>query len=146
MRAPRKRRRARKNRAHSQTHYVAMATRIQKCFREFCARRYEPKCVNYDDTDFISMNAVGCIPRDLLFVCGDIGYDARDLFTWMLTKNADPISREKFTVPQRQACAQQLRSFVSASRKTQSGKRGFFSRYRVLLNSLKYYAKLAENN
>lgn len=122
-----------------------MATRIQRCFRQFCGRRYRKQCLNYNDNDFISMNPVGMIPRHLLFVSGNRGFDARELFTWMLKTNLDPISRVAFTPSQRQACAQQLRRFVSASRRTQQGKKGFFSRYRAVLRITAEYAKHNEN-
>jgi len=145
MRGPRNRRLARSKRPHAKEHYVAMATRIQRCFREFCGGRYRKLCLNYNDNDFISMNPVGLIPRHLLFVTDNRGFDARELFTWMLKTNIDPISRVAFSPRQRQACAQQLRRFVSASRATQPGKVGFFSRYRSLLRKLAEYAKHAEN-
>lgn len=146
MRRPRNRRRARKNRPPSKEHYFAMATRIQRCFRQFCGGRYRGKCVNYNDMDFISMNPVGDIPRDVLFVAGNTAFDARELFTWMLTTNVNPISREKFLVSQRQGCALQLKRFVSNSRKTQLGKKGFFSSHRSVLRSLGNHAKYPENN
>ena len=92
------------------------------------------------------MNPVGEIPRDLLFVTSGRGFDARELITWMMKTNADPISREEFTVSQREACVNQLKHFVSRSRKTQPGRKGFFSRYRAVLNSLRRYAKHTENS
>lgn len=92
------------------------------------------------------MNPVGEIPRDLLFVAGNTGFDTRELFTWIMKSNVNPISRERFTVGQRQACAKQLQRFVSASRKTQLGKKGFFSRHRSVLIALRTYAKHPENN
>jgi len=106
MRRPRNRRLARSKRPYARGHYMAMATRIQRCFREFCGRRYKKQCLNYNDNDFISMNPVGLIPRHLLFVSGNRGFDARELFTWMLKTNVDPISRVAFTPSQRRACAQ----------------------------------------
>lgn len=145
MRKPRNRRRGRKNRPHPKELYVEMATRIQKTFREFCAGRYIGMCANYNDTDFISMNPICEVPRDLLFVTRNTGFDARELFTWMLKTNADPISREEFTVAQRQKCAGLLRQFVNNSRKTQLGKKGFFCRHRAVLNALHRYAKYPEN-
>lgn len=146
MRKPRNRRLARKNRPHPKQLYADMATRIQKQFREFCARRYIGLCVNYNDTDYISMNPVGEIPRDLLFVTNERGFDARELFTWMLKTNADPVSRKEFTKGQRKECAQRLRDFIKTSRKTQLGKKGFFSSHRPVLNALDQHAKHSENN
>lgn len=146
MRKPRNRRLVRKNRPHPKQLYVDMATRIQKQFREFCARRYIGLCVNYNDTDVISMNPVGDIPRDLLFVTNERGFDARELFTWMLKTNADPISRQEFTKDQRRECAQRLKDFIRSSRKAQLGKKGFFSSHRPVLNALSQYAKHSEND
>lgn len=145
MRAPRNRRLARSKRPHARAHYVAMATRIQRGFREYCGRRYKAQCLNYNDNDFISMNPVGLIPRQLLFVSGKSGFDARELFKWMMRTNIDPISRERFSPTQKKACAQQLRQFVSVSRKKQTGKKGFFSKYRAVLRSLAEHAKHTEN-
>lgn len=145
MRRPRNRNAIRKSRPHTNSEYNAMAARIQTCFREFCTRRYKSRCVNYNDADFISMTPVGEIPRDLLFVSGNRGYDARQLFTWMLKTNVDPISREKFSVGQRRECAQQLKRFIARSRKTQVGSKGFFSRHREVSKALKLYAKFPEN-
>lgn len=136
MRRPRNRRLARKRRPYTKAVYAAMATRIQRRFREFCAARYRNVCSNYNDTDYISMNPVGSIPKDLLFVCDHTGFDAREMFTWMLQSSVHPISREKFTPSQRMRCAQHLRRFVSSSRKRQIGKKGFFSRHRSVLNAL----------
>lgn len=143
MRKPRDRRLARKTRPHTKAVYAAMATRIQRRFREYCSTRYGSVCSNYNDTDYISMNPVGSIPRDLLFVCDSTGFDAREMFTWMLQSNVHPISREPFTPPQRIRCAQHLRRFVSNSRKRQVGKKGFFSRHRSVLNALKTNARSA---
>lgn len=146
MRKPRNRRLVRKNRKHPKQVYYDMATRIQRQFREFCARRYIRLCVNYNDTDVISMNPVGGIPRDLLFVTDQRGFDARELFTWMLKTNADPVSRQQFTKDQRKEFAQRLRDFIKRSRKTQLGKKGFFSSHRLALNALGQYAKYSKNN
>lgn len=145
MRKPRNRKNIRKSRPHTKKTYTAMSIRIQRCFREFCTRRYMSECVNYNDSDFISMNPVGEIPRHLLFVSDRRGYDARELFTWMLGPNIDPISREKFSTDRRKACARQLKKFVSRSRGTQAGRGGFFSRYRDIAKALKLYAKFPEN-
>lgn len=141
MRRKRNRRQARKQRPYSKNHYVAMATRIQQCFRDFCGRRYSRLCVNYGDTDFISMNPVGEIPRDLLFVTRETGFDARELWQWMLKTNTDPISREPFSDSQRLTCVRQLRCFVNGRRQTQAGKRGFFSRYRAVIGSIAQHGK-----
>ena len=145
MRKPRNRRSIRKNRPHSKQHYNNMASRIQDCFRNFCKKRYETECLNYSDTDFISMNPVSNIPRDLLFVTSNRGYDARELFIWMLRTNVDPITREKFSEAHRKACADHLISFINRSRKTQLGRVGFFSTHRGIIDNLKKYAKHPKN-
>lgn len=146
MRRPRNRRFARKSRPYTKAVYAAMARRIQRRFREFCSARYRPVCSNYNDTDYISMNPVGSIPRDLLFVCDNTGFDAREMFTWMLQSNVHPISRAVFTHPQREQCAQHLRRFVSNNRKRQVGKKGFFSRHRSVLNALGAHARSSKGS
>ena len=78
-----KRRQNRKHRNRDRELSDKSATVIQTHFRKFMVNRYRNICPNnYDDTDYINLEKVSNIPKNLLVSIDGTGYNALSLLGW----------------------------------------------------------------
>ena len=136
MRKPRSRRRKRSLRKHTKQEYTQASVTIQRCFRSFLETRYSRVCSNYSDDECILLEPVKMIPRDVFVVINDIGFDCRNLLTWMTKSNSHPLSRDPIPDSFRMRCIESTMRFLEKETKRNSKRKGFFSRKKILRRTL----------
>jgi len=136
MRIKRNRRKNRKCRKYSKKVYIDSTIRIQRCFRRFIDIRYADVCSNYKDDDCIMLDPIKMIPRDVLIVMNDIGFDCRHLLSWIKKSNSHPLTRGPILDSDKKSCFDRVINFLENEIKRNSNRKGFFSRKKILKRTL----------
>lgn len=142
MRRPRCRRLKRSQRPHTKEAYQRSASKIQRCFRRYLTFRYEKSCVNFMDDDCIMLQPVSRIPREVLVVLDNMGFDSRHLLAWMTRSDSHPLTREAFADDVKKLCLDKVVSFLRLEQKRTSNRKGYFSRKRILKRTLDRHVEL----
>lgn len=141
MRRPRRRRLRRSQRPHTKGVYQRSAVTIQRCFRRYLDLRYKRSCLNSMDDECIMLQPVSRIPRGVLVVLDDMGFDSRHLLAWMTKSNSHPLTRKPFPDDVKKLCLDKAVLFLSSEQKRISNRKGYFSRKRVLRRTLDRYVE-----
>lgn len=142
MRAPRNRRNSRYNRKHSKQVYIESSIKIQRCFRNFLETRYSKLCPkNYKEDECILFEPVRLIPRDVLVVVDEVGFDCRSFLTWMTKSSTHPLTRERVPDSFKIRCISSAVVFLERENRRNSNRKGFFSRKRILRRTLQKHGQ-----
>ena len=139
-----RRRRNRKSRNLDTDRINASASMIQKRFREFLEIRYKKSCPNnFDDHDYINLEKVSSIPKNLLVSMDGTGYNALSLLGWFCCKMVDPVTREPVDEKVPIECAAKILDFIKNDRVLKK-KKGHFKRRRAYTEVIDRCVKKAE--
>lgn len=144
MRRPRCRRLKRSQRPYSKKDYHKSASTIQRCFRRYLEFRYEKTCLNFKDDECIMLQPVSRIPRGVLVVLDNVGFDSRHLLAWMTKSNSHPLTRVVFSDEVKKDCLDKAVLFLKLEQKRISNRKGYFSRKRILKRTLDRHEDLAK--
>lgn len=121
-----KRRQNRKHRNRDRELSNKSAVIIQTHFRIFLSKRYKDICPNnYDDSDYINLEKVSNIPKNLLVTIDGTGYNALSLLGWFCCKQVDPLTRKPICDKIPTECAAKILSFMKNDH-TLKKKKGHF--------------------
>lgn len=136
MRKPRNRSLMRKSRPYSKQKYTDSASYIQKYYRQYIDSRYKNKCRNFDDDDIFTLTPVSIIPRSLLVVVDNHGFNACNLLTWICKSGKHPITREPVDANVILQCVKNIQLFLSVECIKKSAKGSFFQKRKAYHKSL----------
>ena len=98
--------------------------------------------MNSMDDECIMLQPVSRIPRGVLVVLDDMGFDSRHLLAWMTKSNSHPLTRQAFSDDVKKLCLDKAVLFLSLEQKRISNRKGYFSRKRVLKRTLDRHVEL----
>jgi len=145
MRKPRNRSLNRINRRHDKQTYMKSANIIQTFFKNFLRKRYDGICINFDDDDIFTYEPVSHIPRELLIVVEEHGFNALNLLLWIMRSTDDfqvhPITRNKFDESTEILSIYKIATFLRKDSENFKWKKGYYRRRKHPNRVLTKYAK-----
>ena len=146
MRNSRNRSLIRKSRPHSKQKYSDSASYIQKYYRRYIDSRYMGLCRNFDDDDIFTLTPVSIIPRSLLIVVDNHGFNACNLLTWICKSGKHPITREPIGDNVVSECVNHIQFFLSVECIKKSSKGSFCQKRKAYYKSLQLSNIIIDDN
>jgi len=149
MRNPRRRRKNRSERKYSRETYVKSANIIQVASRKYLEHRYKSLCANFDDDEFIMLNPVKLIPRNLLIVLENQAFHCGYLLKWILKsqKPIHPLTREPLKENIKVECVSKIIEYLyTDSKNFRNLKRGYYKRRNNIHSVTKQWQKCQFKN
>jgi len=139
----------RSERKYSRETYVKSANIIQVASRKYLEHRYKSLCANFDDDEFIMLNPVKLIPRNLLIVLENQAFHCGYLLKWILKsqKPIHPLTREPLKENIKVECVSKIIEYLyTDSKNFRNLKRGYYKRRNNIHSVTKQWQKCQFKN